>query len=507
MATFADTATRLATVPSYLGQIGVQRDDNTSWIATALTAGAWIRGGDNRIVRTSAELDAALLLGGKIGITGTITRTTEISVTVAETELYSIPDALGNKGKIVREHINGQALVIIRPLAKNIGIYELEITSNHPLTSETAWPDIAICTFGDLSPTDTSGLIVEGCDIHHVGNGIQRAAGVGANPQNGGRIINNKIHAFCGYGIYIAYETLNLLIDNNVVLGRDAGQTHAVLGNCIWVGNGCDYTIITRNRCGETDRNIIELFNSIANGNLNCQITFNQCRDASGVTPGCGIGISAVGNVNLLVHGNQIDRAKTLGLELIGDAENTARIICTDNAVRDTGSASWQVAPSVGISIDGVVNSSIVARNHVGKVLSIPGLESAGVQFIHGCSDVLFSGNDLVNSGTRMVWVNGNGVAVFTRLTISDNVLFYNPDYASIFGSFTYWPAIDVTYIGVATVKNNTVYYPAALAGANYGIMVLELGGTVYAGGGADAPVTASGTNLLIEGSNIRIPY
>lgn len=449
-ATFADAAARAARVPDYVGQLGYQRDTGESYFSTATTAGSWIVRSNVIIVRTDAQLRAALLLGNNIGVLGTITGTTPFAITVRGTNVFGIPDTAGNLAKVIVSHAVGVQKFVFTVATRDWRIASLDISTSDPLTvppvtfaddaaraaatpsvvgelgfqtdtsviyygtalTAGSWsvlpPDIGIELTGS-AVTDCSFGVIENCHFHHLGYAIRRNGSTSSKLLSGLRIQNNDIRSIRDYGILINWRTSGLLIDNNDLLGVDsaAGDTHTNLGNGIWAGNFCDCATVSKNRITNFGRMGIEYWNSEIdpNGNQCGKILGNVIFDTG------QFGISAFGNGGLIISENQITRAKGIGLELYGDSRNTAEIIAKSNIVLDTGALTGATVPSIGISIEQVYNG-IVEGNIIGRVTSNAALDSIGLQIIHGARDLVVRGNRFKDAGSYGIYINGAPKAI-----------------------------------------------------------------------------------------------
>lgn len=458
--------------------------------------------GDNQwvIVTTAAELTAALPNGGTIFILGTLTKEAgsqfAFTVSVPGTRLIGLTSPDGSMAKVVNPHVVSQYRAVFNVATTDVQIRNLEITTNHPLTVDLGIHDIGIVTFGDVAPYNTSGLVIDSCHIHHVSFPIRRQSGAGVPIQERARITNNYLYSFNQFGISLDWGMDGMLIADNTITGRLSGDTHTA-ENGIFVANGADRTIIRNNKVSIVDRHGIEYWHSLANQNFDCIIDGNMVVD-------CVYGITAIGNGTIIITSNIVREARGIGIEIFNQSISNCRYQVCNNTVDDISYQLGQVVGTIGISVDSIVQPTLIHGNFIGTIESPGTAESFGLQAITECENVTIKGNTFRDAGTRMCFMNGDGVGVFRNIDISDNTFFYSEDFSALYPSPTYteWESVRTNAVGVVAVKNNKAFYPAAET--TFGIMRGTNGGTIYSGTSSEVPIAMPD---VIEESNLRIPY
>lgn len=461
----------------------------------SLNAAITTLNGTFRVAQSEDQLREYVGEGGLVFSDGEIELSNgPIEITQEATRLFGLPGS-----SIINPSVAGQDTDIIRVKAPDVWIHGLELTTNHPLNTDDF--DVAIHLDNAIS-FDVSGLIVANCNIHHVATGIWKAGSVASIWAERVKILHNHIHAFREWGIAMSYRFRGLLIDDNHIQGRDSGQTHDVNGNCIWLAAFMDHTTISRNRCSESDRNGIELYADLAHlgSNVKGQVIQNRVEAID------SIGISAFGTDSVLIENNQVSGALVIGIEIYNSVSTLGENIVRGNHVRGIGPSPGSASPMAGISIDQVTKAT-VSGNVIENIISDTGVDSAGIQIGNGCRNTILENNKFVDAGTRMIWVNGDGVEVYDVITLKDNTFLYTSDYITTYppGDFSYWPAIELNSVSTAVVKNNTVYYPSAVP--SFGLMQILNSGSAYVGNALEAPVSPATGGSHLRGSNIRVPY
>ncbi len=570
VATFSNAALRAATVPSYLGQIGIQRDDGSQWKATALTAGAWVKLNTAVIVRSWAELTAALLIGGEIYVMGTITGTTLQTISVKGTSLYSLTDDSGNQGKLVRTHANGSSRTVLKISATDWRISGLIITTGHPLTTNRTDGDVGI-ELNDSAVVDISRGLIEHCEIYAVHTGIQRSNAANAKAAYGIKIRDNNIHSFVYGGIYIASNCKGTSIVDNRIFGKDpiSSDTHDVDWNGIWLGNYGDYAQIHHNEIAYVGRHGIEYWNSQVDpintdGNQSGKVAFNNIHNLLATWGGGSFGITAFGCGSVHVIGNTVESG-SIGIECYNDPVNSGKIVCQLNTVNGIR--------GVGISVNGCTNAD-VSNNTIGSVVNAPGFEQMGIQVIYGAENVRINDNIFTDSGNKMLLVNAfrlnitgitnavNGVVTVAEFLgdpfVTGKLIYFtgisgmtelNGTYKTMtftgahtftiatdtsgFGAYTAGGVVQEKYKNISICGNTfTVSQIVNSAAQNYAIWMYDVQSVVcrnnearvktgvvagfiraantshvYVGGAAVAPIDTAGIDTDLNGDNLVLTY
>lgn len=444
-ATFADATARASTVPSFTGQLGLQRDDRSLWTSLGTTGGNWASIIPHKIVRNEDQLAAAVAAGGRIGIDGVINLTSTLQITQPNTILYA---ASGNAA-LVYQHDTGVAHTVIEISAKNAWLDGIEITTNHPLISSipvyNASPtppakhytfnlavyDTAVSLDADAT-TDISGFRMTNCWVHHVMYCVRRVGNSDTSVFAENIVIaGNRFESFGHYCLELVARFRGLIISKNKIRGRVGSESHQQIGNGIWLGNRADRVLIEGNEISQCGRHAIEYWNSQINppntdGNLNAIITGNLIHDmvndywpsGGGGDRGEGsFGISAFGNGVVRIANNTV-RDCTIGIETYGDQTNLGYLHCTDNSIERWG--QWG-SLSTGISINGIRGGAMIANNRIGEaVYSATNGTQIGILVINGGTNVHVEGNHLYDTGMHGLLVLGRFLSI-TGITQATN--------------------------------------------------------------------------------------
>jgi hypothetical protein len=408
---FANDAARLAATPAFVGQFGYQTDTTISWVGKSTTAGDWNVTGDARYVRNEAELRAAVLLGGLIGVIGTVSyvaSTLPLDITVPNTEIFGVKLPNGTVGRIVNPHAAGQSRTVIKISARNCTLRDLQITCSHPLatdewTSNGAPTDIGIL-LTDTTGIDCSNFKFRDLEIYNVTHGIFRQYTAGSYPASNGEIYKCNIHSINGFGIWIQFNTPRIHVEHNRIFGRELGETHLSHGNAMWIGNNANRASITDNEMAYFGRHGIEYWNAqgdaatvdgneaglIANNHIHHGLRTSH--DGVGAACFCVTAFGASEGL-LRVIGN-ICQDGTIGVEVYNDNDNIGRTLVSHNQVEN--------CQGTGISINNATNA-MVHDNLVSE-----GTGTNGIQIIRGCYNVSIINNTFRNPGMFGILINGN---------------------------------------------------------------------------------------------------
>ena len=411
-------------------------------------------------VETEAQLLAEINSGKIIVIKGTITLTSTLILSVEGTTLIGY----NKSSKLLFPHNASSARSVILVEAKNVSIINLDITTNHPLSSNTSILDIGIQLSTGVQ--NISGLFVDRCQIHNVIYGMRRTSGSTSAYADNVTISRNHIYSIGSYGIDFWWKVRNAKIINNRFEGRLSGETHPQIGNGIWIGNYADYAQIKDNEITAFGRHAIEYWNSQdtpenTDGNLNAIISGNIIYGMLN-SPGSSFGISAFGNGVIRILNNTV-RDCTLGIETYGDKTNLGFIQCIGNSVEN-----WL---SNGITINGVRGGALVSDNHIGPpstLLTSNGTN--GIMVIFGGSNITISNNRLENAGMNNIIVKSQYLKI-TGITQAVNGVFTAtnasgvPFPASINNGFGVGKRIYIQEVSGMTQLNNKYYTITELIG------------------------------------------
>jgi len=542
-----------------------------------------------RTISTQAELETARQAGGKwyvialVPLTHTFKLDKPLQLIGFSLDGTKVGFSLNySPGEISSdaEGTRGSGRDMFRPFVGRCEFRNLYFTMNHPLVTgfspnpTPGQPDLindsgaAIAVYGITDTNiDLGDIIVDNCEFNQCPACVFRSADNRSNPtiavpMKRLRITNNYCHDFFA-GIYLNGAIENALIENNVCICVDkiprtarSVQNTVLVGSTItpsdfldkgiYLANGAERTIISKNKVSWTPGLAIEVFNYHITLQQQCQIINNICND-------CLFGISAVGNESLLVHGNSILRAHGIGIEIIqykGDPllpqyANKAEYIVSNNSIKDTlpGHNPYVFGPDqnvCGIYVNCVETNTLICNNQIHKVSPSLGFEGIGIQiigrtvpphqlYITGGESITIIGNRFTDTGSKGVWINGTTAAVLPEeeiyrfINIEGNTFVYTAAYAAAWPeTYQFFPSILVRHpVGSVVVRNNTSLIPNALwAVKNYGTYFFQGKGRVYCGESYEGPIDSSLGDgdtvfttlgqeeaLPIGGSNIRIPY
>lgn len=336
-------------------------------------------------VTTSAELIAALNVGGNIQVAGSIPLKGSYAIKVDRTRIMA---ATGELARIVFAHdvTNGSGFVVA---AKNCSVNGIELTSISP-TQTVAF---TIARGGD-------GFELSDSTISNVRMAVFGSGAPGVPPVFGTRILRCRIENFSYSGIYLDWNYYATRIEDNVITGMGSNST----GNCIWHGNGAYRSVIQNNRCTKTGRMGIEVW--IAEGT---QILGNLVEDVG------SFGISSFNNVHGVVSRNNVKRTKGIGIEIVGPGPTVPshQVVC-DNYIEDVSvTDGW----AVGLSMDKILGGRI-QNNRIVKVTSQGTNPPFGAQ-IYQAAEVEFSHNHLEKAGVRYILANGSVRSVILNNTLN----------------------------------------------------------------------------------------
>lgn len=422
---------RMAGYESVLGQYS-ERIGNLEEEATAQAALiATLKAAGAPEVDTFEQLTAAVSKGGGIVVAGEITLPETLTISTAGTRLVG----KDRSAKLVRPH-NGKGVVAIHIAAPRVAIEGLDITTRHPLTpAARGIQDIGI-TIASTAGVNVDDVLIRDCRIHHVFAGIWRYPGnSAAEPGRRWMIERNHISSFAHSGIYLNWRLERPTITGNVIQGRGDGDQHVVDFNGLWLGNFCDHAVISYNEVWRVDRHGIEVWNSATapsnvGGNWNFQIIGNHIHDigekAAQITSPVGaFGITAFGNGSLLLDGNIVENYVGIGIELYNDKVNQGRVLLRGGIILGGRSA----AVPTGITAHGLLEAEIEGVTIADLQSTTAGTESWGIDIRPfngvGASGLRIHGCRFDNAGNRMVYLNGNGAAIFSRVNISRNEFHY----------------------------------------------------------------------------------
>lgn len=411
-------------------------------------------------VETEAQLLEEITAGKIVVIKGSIVLTNTLVLSLDGTTLIGY----NKSSKLIFPHNTISARSVILVQAKNISIVNLGITTNHPLYSNTNVLDIGIQL--STGNQDISGLFVDQCRIHNVIYGIRRTSSNTSAYADNVTISRNYIFNVGGYGIDFWWKVRNVKILNNRFEGRLNGETHAQVGNAIWLGNYADYAQIKDNEIRAFGRHAIEYWNSQdspenINGNLNAIISGNIIYEMLN-SPGDSFGISAFGNGVIRITNNTVKDC-TLGIETYGDKTNLGFIQCINNSVQN-----WR---SNGITINGVRGGGLISDNYVGQPSTLLTSNTTnGIMVCFGGSNITISNNRLEDAGMSNILVKAQFLKI-TNVTLAIDGVFTatnalgSPFSASINNGFGVGKRIYIQEVSGMTQLNNKYYTITELIG------------------------------------------
>jgi len=457
------------------------------------------------VATTEAEILAAVAVGKWVLAIGIFNLTQAIQLTVPRTRVWGVKGLT----KFVRPHVNGSAVNVFEISTWGWQIKGVEITTNHPLTSDTGYhPNDTGIQIDSNSAVDWSGGLIEDVYIHHVGWGIRRWPGSAASaPAIGVTLRNVRIESFCRGGLELNWRMRHLRLENVYIYGRVGAESHVVYGNGIWVGNYCDELSMDDVYVTEVDRLGVEVWNSRVGpvntgGNSNPVLHNVRCGYIGrNPQPAGSFGLSVIGTGVIKMDNCHVDRAFGIGMEFFNDEVNNGRYQCSNlsvNLVESDGSA-------LGFSMDSQGTPNLLrgqwSNCFIGHCESTNGAtESYGVQMIGGCNSVILENFHFRDAGNRQLYVNGDGVAVFRALQVRQPTFEWTAD-APTRGynvSCSLQNLLARAVLKNAVVQRNT--------GALVGYYRINGTGSVLTGGAAYAAIVASGPDLDCQGeSNLLI--
>lgn len=384
------------------------------------------------VVKTEVELTTAIPLGGTIILEGDeIKLSSPIIITKEGTKITS----KSRNTKLILPH-SEENIFVIHVAAPNVTIEGIKISANHPLTVESKSVQSIGISVSSTNGVDTNGLIIRDCEIYNVFGGIWRYPGnqVGETAKNW-LIENNKIYSFAHSGIHLNWKYENIKIINNLIHGRKSGENHVVYFNGMWLGNYFDRSLVGWNDISRVDRHAIEIWNSDSapaniNGNYNCQVIGNNIHDIGEKSsqidfPVGSFGISAFGNGTTSIIDNLIENYIGIGIEIYNDKVNLGRTLVRGGIIKGgrsgTTATGMTIHGGLEVDIDNVTFVDIQSTTRGNESWGIDvrprvGIGASGLR-IHNCK--------FENAGNRMIYINGDGIAKFERVTISNNEFYY----------------------------------------------------------------------------------
>jgi hypothetical protein len=444
------------------------------------------------IVTNEAEFIEALEDGvGDIGVQGEIETEAQLVVSQPNTRVWGLP---GSKVTNVNRTGNTSVFLVKAPGAV---FSNLEMTQDDPLDDPSSILTAGI-NLSFASGEDVSGLWIDRCNIHGVRTCIQRSGAAAAEVASRIRLTNNFLHSFSHSGIYMNYHMEGMHIFNNDIRGRVGAESHDVVGNGILTGEYCHDLTVERNIIQQVDRNGIEHYSLPGNlvSNRSGQFLNNRVYDVA------GIGMSIFGSDSTITIGNQLKNIGAIGLEIFNSAATLGENIVAFNFIKNVLFAPTVLNEVVGMSLD-AVSRAMVYGNTIENVRSTNTVQSIGMQILNGGTEIVIEGNKFRDAGNAMLWINGDGVAVFNRIKIHGNDFFFTTDFAATYADQVFSPAIRVAN-ATAVVTDNTSFIPS---GASYGRMFVTNTGVAYAGNEFEDAISNANNGAYIRGSNRVIQY
>ena len=400
------------------------------------------------IVTNEAQLTAALAVGGMIFVDGMITLTTTAVITLPGTQLIGYR----NGGLRWPHRTGGPRNIVLEIDASRVLVDNLEITTNHPLTSDTTIADYGIHISAYASPAskEASDVTISNCYIHHVYIGIRREGSQSVMWVDRLKILNNRIISFCHSGMYLDYNFRDMLVDGNTIWGQNhteyrseqvsggltpINESHRAIFNAIFIGNYGERLKIVNNDCGWVERHGIEVLGGFGDTLVDNNTVHNLPAPITSVTG--SFGITVYGRGASTITNNIIRDVTSIGIEAYTDAANLSRYVIAGNNIKNVvhpggGVTNWHCH---GMSLNGLKSGALVEGNMIENIrgylpnngqvgILISGGPDGGHATDNGGYDVTVRNNHLIDAGTAAIMMNGGSTGVlFVNIAIENNII------------------------------------------------------------------------------------
>jgi len=501
--TWPDDTARASTVPNFIGQVGIQRSDKSTWVSQSLTAGDWAKARiPHESATNEAELYSAIATSKIVRIKGVITLSAGL-VLDANEDLTLEGD--GPNATLLLPHDGATQQTVCWVKSKRVKLRGLAFSTNHPLTSGRAYQDIGVRLAVDAGD-DCSGLSIHQCRFNNLGWGILRDGTSASEVADDVRITQCTFEGIFQGAIYLRWFCHNLRVIDNVFRQRTATQTHDIEYNPILVSNRCDNSIIAFNSIKRFGRIAIEVWNSsedplAAASNNNVLVCDNDISEPLPWSTHTPIGVSILGKGAIRYVDNSVDGC-VLGLEIAGDPVNDGRHSATGNIITNSKTQAFSVNNT---------NHTLVAHNLINRVAvdGFPGItsETSGVQIINGARNLRFHDNTFEDAGRFNIFLNGKSLTI-TGITQAADAVFT----VSAIGDATqpngWFPGKRVCLRGLAGAAGsmadlNDKYYTLTwVSGTQFKLGVDTSGKTAYVSGGR---VQEDYVGLSIKGNTFYV--